>query len=57
MDFAMAALTSFSAILAAMDTLIEGLLLLTIQALAMQERVGLQKSIQFLVSGIQFVRQ
>ena len=50
MDWALSALTSYSAVLASLPQLLEGLVVVSIHALELQERVGLQKSIQLLVS-------
>lgn len=50
MDWALSALTSYSAVLATLPQLLEGLVIVSIRALELQERVGLQKSIQLLVS-------
>lgn len=49
MDFAMSALTSFASILYTLPDAVEAVLKTAIQALEVQERVGLQKSIQLLV--------
>lgn len=50
MDWTLSALTSYSEILASLPQLLEGIVMVSIQALELQERVGLQKSIQVLVS-------
>lgn len=50
MDWAQSVLTSFPAALAARPDLLDSLVVLAVNALTIQERVGLQKAIQFLVS-------
>lgn len=54
MDWSLAALTSFARILATLSAQVESLLLLSIRALDLQERVALQKTIQLLTA---FVNQ
>lgn len=56
MDWAMAALTSFAPILVTLPLFLKDLVKLSIQALEMQERVALQKTIQFLVSIMRPIR-
>lgn len=50
MDWALSSLTSYVAVLATLPQLLQGLVVLAVQGLELQERVGLQKTIQFLVS-------
>jgi len=50
MDWAMSALLVFARVLKTLPDLTEGLVLLSIQALDLQERVALQKTMQLLVS-------
>lgn len=49
MDWSLSALTSFASVLCTLPRHLEGLLELTVNALELQERVGLQKAIQLLV--------
>jgi hypothetical protein len=50
MDWALAALTSYAIVLASLPQLLEALITLSVRALELQERVGLQKTIQLMVS-------
>lgn len=51
MEWAQTALTSFPRVLCSLPQHMQGLLEVCIMALELQERVGLQKSIQLFVSG------
>ena len=50
MDWSLASITSFVSLLVTIPNQVEDLLLLSIRSLDLQERVGLQKTIQVLVS-------
>lgn len=50
MDWSLSTLTSYAPVLASMPQMLEGLVVVSISGLELQERVGLQKTIQVLVS-------
>ncbi|KAK9900916.1 ARM repeat-containing protein [Cystobasidium minutum MCA 4210] len=52
MDWALSSLTSYVAVLATLPQLVQGLIILAVEGLGLQERVGLQKTIQLLTAAV-----